>query len=91
MLSDFSAFNDITAIYSKHSPLNFSPSQIGYFFAEVLFLKGFGVVLGIPLMNKILNWSDLTITITGTCTSIGLNIFLGLASNEWMMFVGKYQ
>jgi len=91
LLSVFGGFNDITAIYSKHSPRNFSPSQIGYFFAEVLFLKGIGVVLGIPLMNKILNWSDLTIVITGAFTSICLYIFLGLASNKWMMFVGKYQ
>ena len=90
-LSVFGGFNDITAIYSKHSPRNFTPSQIGYFFAEVLFLKGVGVVLGIPLMNKVLNWSDLTIAITGAFTSIGLYIFLGLASKKWMMFVGKYQ
>lgn len=90
MFSVFGGFNDITAIYSKHSPRNFSPSLIGYLFAEVLFLKGVGVILGIPLMTKILHWSDLTIAITGAVVSIGFYIFLGLASNKWMMFVGKY-
>lgn len=90
LLSVFGGFNDITVIYSKHSPRNFSPSLIGYLFAEVLFLKGVGVVLGIPLMIKILHWSDLTIAITGAFTSICLYIFLGLATNKWMMFVGKY-
>ena len=90
LLSVFGGFNDITVIYSKHSPRNFSPSLIGYLFAEVLFLKGVGVVLGIPLMIKILHWSDLTIAITGAFTSILLYIFLGLATNKWMMFVGKY-
>ncbi|XP_078350899.1 lysosomal proton-coupled steroid conjugate and bile acid symporter SLC46A3-like [Oculina patagonica] len=84
----FGGFNDITALYSKHSPRNFSPSLIGYFFAEVLFLKGVGVVVGIPLMTKILKWSDITIAIIGAVISIGFYVFLGLASTKWMMFVG---
>ncbi|KAL9955023.1 hypothetical protein ACROYT_G042623 [Oculina patagonica] len=84
----FGGFNDITVLYSKHSPLNFSPSLIGYFLAEVLFFKGIGVVLGIPLMTKIFKLSDLTIAIIGAVISIGFYLSLGLASTKWMMFVG---
>lgn len=73
---------------STYSPRNFTPELVGYFFAEVLFIKGIGVILGIPLMSKILKWSDLTIAIVGSVISIGQYIFLGFASNKWMMFVG---
>ena len=88
--SDFGGFNDVTVLYSKHSPRSFSPSLIGYFFAEVLFLKGVGVVVGIPLMTKFLKWSDFAIALIGAVISIGFYVFLGLASTKWMMFVGKY-
>lgn len=90
IFSVFGGFSDITVLYSKHSPLNFSPSLIGYFLAEYLFFKGVGIVLGIPLMTKILKWSDFTIAIIGAVISIGFYLFLGLASTKWMMFVGKY-
>jgi len=84
----FGGYNDITPLYSKHSPRNFTPSLIGYFLAEVLFVKGVGVVLVIPLMTKVLKWSDLSISITGAVVTIGFYIFLGLASTKWMMFIG---
>ena len=87
--SVFVGYNDITPLYSKHSPRNFTPSLIGYFLAEVLFVKGVGVVLVIPLMTKVLKWSDLSISITGAVVTIGFYIFLGLASTKWMMFIGK--
>jgi len=86
----FDGVADITVLYSKHSPLNFTPRLIGYLLAEIQFLKGVGVVLGIPLMTKILKWSDFSIAIVGAFTAIGFYVFIGLASNRWMMFVGKY-
>ena len=89
LFSVFGGFNDITALYCKRSPRNFSPALIGYFFAEVSFMKGIGVVLVIPLLNKIPEWTDLTIAITGAVVSIGFYIFLAFASNKWMMFVGE--
>ena len=52
-------------------------------------MKGIGVVLVIPLLNKIPEWTDLTIAITGAVVSIGFYIFLAFASNKWMMFVGE--
>jgi len=90
LFSVFGGFNDITALYCKRRPRNFSPALIGYFFAEVLFMKGIGVVLVIPLLNKIPEWTDLTIAITGAAVSIGFYIFLAFASNKWMMFVGEF-
>ena len=89
-VSVFGGFNDTTVLYTKHSPRNFSPSMIGYFFAEVLFLKGLGIVLLIPLFTKILKWSDLSIAIIGAVTTVGFYVFLGFASASWMVFVGKY-
>ena len=53
-------------------------------------MKGIGIVLGIPLMAKILKWSDFTIAIIGAVISIGFYLFLALASTTWMMFVGEY-
>ena len=90
LFSVFGGVNDITALYCKRSPRNFSPALIGYFFAEVSFVKGIGVVLVIPLLNKILEWTDLTIAITGAVVGIGFYIFLAFASNKWMMFVGEF-
>lgn len=86
----FDGVADITVLYSKHRPLNFTPGLIGYLLAEIQFLKGVGIVLGIPLMTKILKWSDFSIAIVGAFTAIGFYVFIGLASNRWMMFVGKY-
>ncbi|XP_020603497.1 solute carrier family 46 member 3-like [Orbicella faveolata] len=88
IFSVFGAVGDITVLYSKHSPLNFSPSLIGYFFAEFLFLKGVGVVLGIPLLTKVLKWSDFSIAIFGAFIATGFYPFIGFSSNRWMMFVG---
>ena len=90
IFSVFGAVGDITVLYSKHSPLNFSPSLIGYFFAEFLFLKGVGVVLGIPLLTKVLKWSDFSIAIFGAFIATGFYLFIGFSSKIWMMFVGKY-
>ena len=90
IFSVFGGFGDITVLYSKHSPLNFSPSLIGYFLAEHLFLKGIGVVLGIPLLTKVLKWSDFSIAIFGAFIATGFYLFIGFSSNRWMMFVGKF-
>ena len=90
IFSVFGGFGDITVLYSKHSPLNFTPTMIGYFSAEFLFFKGVGVVLGIPLMAKIFKWSDFSIAIVGAFIAIGFYLFIGLASSRWMMFVGRY-
>ena len=90
IFSVFGGVGDVTLLYSKHSPLNFSPSLIGYFFAEFLFLKGVGVVLGIPLLTKVLKWSDFSIAIIGAFIATGFYLFIGFSSDRWMMFVGKY-
>ena len=87
--SVFGGFNDLTTIYCKHSPRNFTPSLIGYFFAEVLFVKGVGVVLGIPLMSRFLKLSDLTIAMIGVASSVIFYIVIGSASSKWMVFVGR--
>ncbi|KAJ7365403.1 hypothetical protein OS493_005510 [Desmophyllum pertusum] len=72
----FGGFNDTTVLYTKHSPRNFSPSMIGYFFAEVYSSKAL-----------ILKWSDLSIAIIGAVTTVGFYVFLGFASASWMVFV----
>ena len=90
IFSVFGGFGDITVLYSKHSPLNFSPSLIGYFLAEHQFLKGIGVVLGIPLLTKVLKWCDFSIAIFGAFIATGFYLFIGFSSNRWMMFVGKF-
>ena len=82
-------FSDITVLYSKHSPRNFSPSWIGYYLAEVSFLGGVGIVLVIPLMSKLLKWSDFTIGISGALVSIGFYVFLVFASTKWLMLFGE--
>ena len=53
-------------------------------------MKGIGVVLVIPLLNKILKWTDFTIAITGAVVGIGFYTFLAFASDKWMMFVGEF-
>ena len=88
ILITIGAFSDITTLYSKHSPRNFSPSLIGYFLAEFSFVRGVGIVLVIPLLAKIAKWTDLIIAIFGAVMSIGCFVFLALASTKLLMFVG---
>lgn len=83
----FAGYNDITPLYSKHSPRNFSPSLIGYLMAEVSFIRGLGTVLVIPLLAKLFKWSDFVIATAGASVTIGFYIFLALSSKKWMMFV----
>ena len=76
-------------LYSKHSPRNFTPLLIGYLFAEVCFVKGFGTVLWVPLLSKVLHLSDLTIANVGAVVSAASYTFFGFAVNNWMIFLGK--
>ena len=87
---DFAGFGDVSVLYSKLSPRNFSPSLIGYFLATTLFFKGIGVVVGLPILTKIFKMSDYSIAIVGMLSSMAASIYLGFATTKWMMFIGMY-
>lgn len=86
---DFGGFNDISLLYVMKEPLHFSSSNIGYFLAEVYFMRGFGVVLGMPIMTKILKLSDPVIVVFGMTLSCIMFVFYGFSTHKWMMFAGK--
>ena len=63
--------------------------MIGYYLAVGYGIRGIGVVIGIPLMSKVLKWSDYTIAIVGMLFWVVMFAFTGFASSLWMMFVSK--
>ena len=76
-------------IYSKSSPISFSPEMIGYYLAAGMAIRGVGVVVGIPIMTRVFHLTDYTIAIIGMMFWLVMFVFTGFASSLWMMFVGK--
>ncbi|XP_032232894.1 solute carrier family 46 member 3 isoform X2 [Nematostella vectensis] len=89
LLLNFGGFNDVIILYCLKEPLHLSSSILGYFLAEVFLIRGLGVVLGMPLMTKLLKLSDYIIALLGITFSCGMFIFFGLAKHKWMMFAGS--
>jgi len=79
----------IFVLYILRSPINFSSSNIGYFFAELNGLK----FIGASLINYIclhkLSWSDNRILMVYCIASIGANISFAVSNTPWHIFVCK--
>ncbi|XP_031554603.1 solute carrier family 46 member 3-like [Actinia tenebrosa] len=88
VLINFGGFNDTSLLYIINQPLSFSSSYIGYFLSEVYFIRGLGVVVGMPILTKYFKVSDYLIAVFGMMITLVVFIFYGFATRKWMMFLG---
>ncbi|KAK3750027.1 hypothetical protein QZH41_008667 [Actinostola sp. cb2023] len=88
LVSDFGGFNDISLLYVMKEPLHFSSSYIGYFLAEVMFMRGLGVIVGMPLMTQVFKLTDFIIAVIGLAIACVMFVFFGFSTHKWMMFFG---
>jgi predicted MFS family arabinose efflux permease len=63
--------------------------MIGYFLAVSLVVKGVGVLIGMPVMTRILKLSDTTIVCAGIITNIASTVFMAFTANTWQAFLGE--
>jgi predicted MFS family arabinose efflux permease len=63
--------------------------MIGYFLAVSLVVKGVGVLIGMPVMTRILKLSDTTIVCAGIITNIASTVFMAFTTNTWQAFLGE--
>lgn len=77
-------------LFVLHRPLCFSSKLIGYFLAVSLVVKGTGVLVGIPIMTRLLKLSDATIVCAGIVTNILSTVFMAFSVRPWQAFLGMF-
>ena len=77
----------VKSLYILKSPLCWSPTLVGYYFAFESFVQGVGSVIGIPLFGRCLK--ELNVARVGMVTIIVASIVLAFSDRTWMVFVGK--
>ncbi|CAB3983511.1 solute carrier family 46 member 3-like [Paramuricea clavata] len=83
----FTGTDDVLILFVLHRPFCFSSSMIGYFLAVFLVVKGVGVLIGMPVMTRILKLSDTTIVCAGIITNIASTVFMAFTTNTWQAFL----
>ncbi|XP_078357667.1 proton-coupled folate transporter-like [Oculina patagonica] len=76
----------VKSLYILKSPLCWSPTLIGYYFAFEAFVHGIGSVVGIPLFGRC--FKELNVARVGMVTIILASVLLAFSDRTWMVFVG---
>ena len=77
----------VKRLFILKSPLCWSPSLIGYFFAFELFVHGIGSVAGVKFFGRC--FRELTVARIGMMTLMLALILLAFSDRTWMVFLGK--
>lgn len=77
----------VKRLFILKSPLCWSPSLIGYFFAFELFVHGIGSVAGVKFFGRC--FRELTVARIGMMTLKLALILLAFSDRTWMVFLGK--
>ena len=77
----------VKSLYIMKSPLCWSPTLIGYYFAFEAFVHGIGTVVGIPCFGCC--FKELNVARIGMVTIILASILLAFSDRTWMVFAGK--
>ena len=77
----------VMSLYILKSPLCWSPTLVGYYFAFAMFLHGVGSVAGVKFFGRC--FKELTIARIGIVTLVLSLILLAFSDRTWMVFVGK--
>jgi len=75
----------VKSLYILKSPLCWSPTLVGYYYAFQAFVHGVGSVIGIPLFGSC--FKELNVARVGMITIILASIILAFSNNTWMVFV----
>ena len=77
----------VIVLFLLHSPLCFSPGEVGYYSAFRFFLTGLGAVLGIKLLGVCL--SEVNIIRVGLVSLAAALIMFGFSRTTWLVYMGK--
>ena len=77
----------VKSLYILKSPLCWSPTLVGYYYAFEAFVHGVGSVIGIPLFGRCLK--EFNVARVGVVTIILASIVLAFSDHTWMVFAGK--
>lgn len=75
----------VIVLFLLHSPLCFSPGEVGYYSAFRFFLTGLGAVLGIKLLGVCL--SEVNIIRVGLVSLAAALIMFGFSRTTWLVYV----
>ena len=78
----------VMTLFVLKSPLCWSPTLYGYYFAFAMFVHGVGSVAGIKYLGRC--FKELTVVRIGMVTLILSSILLAFSNRTWMVFVGMY-
>lgn len=76
-------------MYTRHPPLKWNQTKLGLFSGTESFVRGFGVLLILPLCKKRLAARDTTLTIAGLLSKIVSLVLIAFGSKTVIMFIGK--
>ena len=79
--------NGVKSLYILKSPLFWSPTLVGYYYAFEAFVHGVGSVIGIPLFGRC--FKEFNVVRVGMVTIILFSIILAFSGHTWMVFVLK--
>ena len=89
LFSVFVSYNSVMVFYLLHEPLNFAPTQIGYFLAEAMCLKFIGSMIIDYVLVYRLHVKDYFLIIFSFFTFGGLFLSIGLSRKEWQIYSCK--
>jgi len=75
----------VKSLYILKSPLCWSPTLVGYYYAFEAFVHGVGGVIGIPLLGRC--FKELNVARVGMVTIVLASIILAFSDRTWMVFV----
>lgn len=77
-------------LFTKLPLFDWPLSLYGYYKALENFLRGFAVLTFLPVLKRRFKVRDTTLGISGLISKVFAFIVLGLASETWHIFVGRY-
>ena len=81
------SINGVANLFTLHSPLCFSPEDVGYFLAFRQFMHGAGGVTAIKVFGMCL--SDANVSRIAMLSYIGFLVWLGFSTSLLMVFISK--
>lgn len=77
----------VKSLYILKSPLCWSPTLVGYYYAFEAFVHGVGSVIGIPLLGRC--FKELNVARVGMVTIVLASVILAFSDRTWMVFACK--
>lgn len=89
IITVYVGFAGVALLYTLRPPINFTPTNIGYWTSELNATKFFGATLVNYFLLHKLKWTDIRVLIIYAASMIGLSISTAFSDTSWKIFVGK--